>query len=204
MGIVERRERQAGELKAKIVDTAAAIIEEEGYENLSIRRIAEIIEYSPAIIYHYFKDKTQIIESVLDDGQQKISKCLEEAKIYADDPVRTLYEAFSAYTDVVLGNPNLFRIALFGEGGINQENYAILREGVYKKRKNIGKLYDCVRNYCESGKFRSMDPEIATQIIWTSVYGLVSRFVLEPEVSPGRKKKLLKNTIEILILGLKQ
>lgn len=68
MGITERRKLEKEIIRKKIIDTANQILVEEGYENLSIRKIANKIEYSPGIIYHYFKDKSEIITFVVEQG----------------------------------------------------------------------------------------------------------------------------------------
>lgn len=61
MGIKERRNGEKAEMKQRIMDAAIGIINQDGYENLSIRKIASKIEYSPTTIYLYYKDKAQIV-----------------------------------------------------------------------------------------------------------------------------------------------
>ena len=57
MGVLERRAREKEALRARILDAATSCFVEEGYENVSIRKIAERIEYSPATIYLYLRTK---------------------------------------------------------------------------------------------------------------------------------------------------
>ncbi|MGL1180856.1 TetR/AcrR family transcriptional regulator, partial [Vibrio parahaemolyticus] len=59
MGINERKEKQKLELKRLILDASMKLFVEEGFENVSIRKIADLIEYSPTTIYLYFKDKNE-------------------------------------------------------------------------------------------------------------------------------------------------
>lgn len=72
MGIRERRDAEKAEMKKKIMDAAVEIINQEGYENLSIRKIAAKIEYSPTAIYLYYKDKAQIIADMADGLYREI------------------------------------------------------------------------------------------------------------------------------------
>ena len=65
MGISERKEREKLEMRRKIVDVAKDLFIHEGFEKTSIRQIAEKIEYSPATIYLYFKDKTEIFQEIM-------------------------------------------------------------------------------------------------------------------------------------------
>lgn len=64
MGIVERKEREKQEMRDLIIQEAARIFAIEGYENTSIRSIAKQIEYSPATIYLYFKDKNELLYAI--------------------------------------------------------------------------------------------------------------------------------------------
>lgn len=68
MGISERREREKEELRTRILEAARDILSEEGLDGLSMRGIAERIEYSPATIYLYFQDKDELIRNVVLDG----------------------------------------------------------------------------------------------------------------------------------------
>lgn len=72
MGIKERRDIEKAEKKKKIKDAAVEIIEQEGYERLSIRKIAAKIEYSPTTIYLYYKDKAEIITDMCRELYNKV------------------------------------------------------------------------------------------------------------------------------------
>ena len=61
MGVIERRERERLETRARIMDAARDLFAREGYEAVSMRRIAEAIEYSPTAIYVHFKDKQDLL-----------------------------------------------------------------------------------------------------------------------------------------------
>ncbi|HEY9245546.1 MAG TPA: helix-turn-helix domain-containing protein, partial [Candidatus Methanoperedens sp.] len=72
MGIKERKELEKQEMRKLILDTAMRLILEKGFENVTIRHIAEEIEYSPATIYLYFKDKDDIIYTLHREGFEKL------------------------------------------------------------------------------------------------------------------------------------
>jgi AcrR family transcriptional regulator len=65
MGISQRREREQEQLRRKIFDAASELFAQEGYQNVSMRKIAERIEYSPTTIYLYFKDKNELFKVYL-------------------------------------------------------------------------------------------------------------------------------------------
>ena len=68
MGITERREREREEVRRKILDAARDLFATEGYENVTMRKIAEAIEYSPTAIYGHFEDKDDLVQAHLPRG----------------------------------------------------------------------------------------------------------------------------------------
>src|SRR5881409_3586168 len=67
MGTTERKAREREELKQQILDAARELFVREGYENVSMRKIADKIEYSPATIYTYFQDKDEILDCLCEE-----------------------------------------------------------------------------------------------------------------------------------------
>src|SRR6185503_8770969 len=74
MGIAERKEKQKLEIRKRILEASMKLFVEEGFSNVSIRRIADIIEYSPTTIYLYFKDKDEIFYNLHEMGFQKLQE----------------------------------------------------------------------------------------------------------------------------------
>src|ERR687890_1276210 len=70
MGIKERQERDREAVRRSILDAARELFVAEGFQNVSIRKIAERIEYSPAAIYGYFPSKDDIFFALADEGFQ--------------------------------------------------------------------------------------------------------------------------------------
>lgn len=68
MGIKERQERDREAIQRSILDAARDLFVIEGYQNVSIRKIAERIEYSPAAIYGYFSSKDDIFFALAEEG----------------------------------------------------------------------------------------------------------------------------------------
>src|SRR5437868_13417455 len=68
MGIKERQERDREAVRGSILDAARELFVSEGYHNVSIRKMAEKIEYSPAAIYGYFPSKDDIFYALAEEG----------------------------------------------------------------------------------------------------------------------------------------
>lgn len=78
MGVKERHEREREAIARAILDAARELFVAEGYQNVSIRKIADKIEYSPAAIYSYFPSKDDIFLALAEEGFRLLSRSAEE------------------------------------------------------------------------------------------------------------------------------
>lgn len=202
MGITQRREAEKEAIKRKIIDAASEILLKEGYEKLSVRKIASKIEYSPGIIYHYFKDKAEIVAYVVEEGYENILKRIGEVPIDAEHPERTIEQGLRKYIDLMLEMPHQFRTILMNDIEAIQDKVNILSKGISQERKSIQSLCKLIELGISNGKFRKMDVELTAQVIWTSTFGLLSRLILEKNIPSEQKERLINHHFEILINGL--
>jgi AcrR family transcriptional regulator len=202
MGIIERKQAEKEAIRKKILDAASEILVEEGYDKLSIRKIANRIEYSPGIIYHYFKDKGEIIAFIVEEEYGRILKMLSEIPVDEENPEKTIEQTFRAYIELILEAPEKFRAILMNDIEAVQEKVNILDRGVSKERKSMKGLCRIIELGIERGKFREMDAELTAQIIWTSTHGLISRLIIEKNIPRDQKERLINHHFEILINGL--
>src|SRR5439155_9743022 len=72
MGVTERKAREKEELKRQILDAARELFVRDGYESVSMRKIADKLEYSPATIYTYFNEKDEIHDSLCEETSLKL------------------------------------------------------------------------------------------------------------------------------------
>jgi len=104
-----RREREKENMRSAILEAATKIILEEGYDNLTMRKIADAIEYTPTTIYNYYKNKAQIIEDIVlkiyTDIVSNIKKTLESDKYVPID--RQLWLIAREFINTMVGNPEM-------------------------------------------------------------------------------------------------
>src|SRR5262245_41773091 len=86
MGVTERRLRDREKIKSAILSTAWQMVKEEGWQSLSIRKIADAIEYSIPVIYDHFENKDAILFEFAKEWIKKLAKKIREAKEKNDDP----------------------------------------------------------------------------------------------------------------------
>ena len=78
MGIKERREREKENLRRDILDVAREMFATEGYESVSMRKIADKIEYSATTIYLYFKDKNELLYQICEETFEQLGRQIRE------------------------------------------------------------------------------------------------------------------------------
>src|SRR5215472_12025999 len=109
MGVKERRARQKKYLRQEILDAASELFVRDGYENLSMRRIADKIDYSPTTIYIYVTDKAEHLEHVCMETYGQLVQRLSKIMGQPGDHVDRLNKGLIAYIEFGLENPHQYR-----------------------------------------------------------------------------------------------
>jgi len=117
MGIKERRARQRESLKEEILLAAKNIAIQDGWQSVTVRKIAEKIEYTPPIIYEYFKDKDELLREIKREGLQKLLAKYQTVLGESKDSTQVLLNLGIAYWDFAWENPELYKI-MYGLEGI--------------------------------------------------------------------------------------
>ncbi len=105
-------------MRQAILKAASGIAEQEGWHAVTIRRVAEKIEYSPPTIYEYFESKEALLEAEAAEGFRLLLEALYTARDAHPDPRDRLQAMGGAYWDFVWAHPQLYQ-AISGLGGIN-------------------------------------------------------------------------------------
>jgi AcrR family transcriptional regulator len=204
MGSRERKARASEVLKRKILDAAKSILVTEGYRGLSIRKIGSRIEYSPAAIYHYFKDKEEIVSRIVAEGYGEILGRLNRLRMAAEDPEATFLSMARSYVELALRNRNMFRAVLLEDIGAANRQVWLLEEGIAKNRESLAALARIIGTYVENGAFMPVDLEETAVAVWCALHGLVVRLLVEDPVPRALWEKRLKQLIGLLVRGLRK
>jgi AcrR family transcriptional regulator len=170
----DRREREKCAIRIKILDAARELFAEHGYEAVTMRQIAERIEYTPTAIYYHFKDKDAVIRELCDADYSVLAEEFQKIASVAD-PAQRLREMGRAYARFAFEHPNHYRLMfmtahppgdvapLEKRGKPDQDAYAFL---VW----TVGQL-------ASAGALRPEyrdDVDLAAQVVWAAVHGVVS------------------------------
>src|ERR1051325_362968 len=134
MGIKERQERDREAVRRSILDAARELFVAEGFQNVSIRKIAERIEYSPAAIYGYFPSKDDIFFALAEEGFRLLGAGVKES-VTPDSGAATLDEvkqAFWRLYDFSRNHPQYFALMFIDRSvpriGREYDRFAFVRE----------------------------------------------------------------------------
>jgi AcrR family transcriptional regulator len=179
MGIVERREREREEIRNKILDAARELFATEGYEKVTMRRIADAIEYSPTTIYLHFKDKDDLVQSMCHEDFARLLGALQSGPL-PDDPVERIRQLGVAYARFGLTYPNHYRFMFMTPG-----KFTSLHELSDGGQQSFKMLHLAVAGAVACGTFRAVDVDTAAQVMWAALHGVVALLItLQPEHWP--------------------
>jgi len=201
MGSKQRREREKEELRQEILDAARELFVQEGYENVSMRRIAEKIEYSPTTIYLYFDDKVSLLYAICEETFARLARRMETIAKDADDPVLALKKGCRAYVDFGLKYPNHYKVTFINHPEHPRDDKRHLKEQSMGMRA-YGNLRAAVEACIKAGRFRETDVDAVTQMIWAGGHGVASLLITMPGFPWVKKTELIDLMIDTLVDGL--
>jgi len=198
----KRQQQQSEEIKSRILDIAQRIISEESLEALSIRRITNEMGYSSGSIYHYFKSKDDIILCILQERYQKIIKSVKPADTDSS-PDEIIRASMKGYIYNCLEWSSLYKAMMFSSSPQILDITAVLEEGILEKRPAFKGLVQALEIGISAGTFESCNVELTAQTLWSAMFGLLSRLIIEQNTSQEYMDKLINRQIDIILKGLR-
>lgn len=189
MGVVERKEREKEEMRQLILKTAMGLFLEEGFHNVSVRRIAEKMEYSPAAIYRYFPDRDDILFALHNEGFEELYKRQQEVLPITDIRKRLLRHG-ELYIKFGLENPEYYNLMFIMRSPFRKV------EGDTEKWQIGMRSYQFFRDDVErglaEGVIRGENTDVVALALWAQVHGLVALILRErcPMIDPDDLPKM--------------
>ena len=202
MSVQERRAREREELRQEILDAARELFAREGFHNVSMRKIAQKIDYSPTTIYLYFKDKNELLTSICEETFTKLVKQFDDIVASTSDPLEQLRRAGHAYVEFGLRYPNHYTVTFMGVGHPGH-----MEAHEFDYRGSMGEkcfmhLRAIVERCVQQGKFRPLDLDATSQGLWAVVHGITSLLITHPRFPWVDKNRLIEQVIDVMTEGL--
>ncbi|MEJ1239475.1 TetR/AcrR family transcriptional regulator [Chryseolinea sp. T2] len=201
MAIANRKERQKEELKASILEAARTLFIERGYEETSIRNIAERIEYSPTTIYLYFKDKDDIFYALHREGFVLLNQYFRSLQ-EVEDPFERLKAITKAYIRFALENREYYDLMF-----ISRSPMSALEDSDNEKWEEgdraFAALTTTIHQCLERGYFKGMDPQVLSFTCWSMVHGICALEIRgRCKVVPDELLDGLSNRVGMMIVDM--
>ena len=202
MGIAERKERQRAELRDQILRAAREIVLRDGFDALTMRKIADAIEYSPATIYLHFPSREAIGRELVRSSFAELLAYLSPAQ---DEP--DLLERLRSFGRLYLRfgaeRPQAYRLIFMTDPALSGviTQYASSTEPGDRAFNLLARV---VRELVERAIFKPVDPLLAAHCCWAGLHGIVSLHLTCGAMTPRSVgvAALGETMLEALIGGL--
>lgn len=199
MGIVERKQRQKEEVRASILHAAWQVVEKEGWQALSMRKIADAIEYSAPVIYDHFANK----EAILTEFTKRGFRLLNEDLIKARDRFVNLEQQIEAmgyaYWKFAFDNKEYYQL-MYGLGMPGCETVKQIPELAAFTEL----IMDQIKKLIAENNNKSADPFLKLHTFWSTLHGLISINMMGKENGRDEMNAMvLKDFMTGFISGIK-
>ncbi len=198
MGITERRKRQKQETREGILNAARQIARKDGWGAVTIRRIADLIEYTPPIVYEYFASKDALLEELQAQGFAALADQVQALLAAEADARQRLMIAGHAYIDFAYTQPELYQLMHGSSSG------AVSLDKTLAQATRVGTIMEgCLQNWAAAESITLADPAAVVEITWGLLHGLVSiERLARIDGGQARVQQLARQGIEALLASL--
>ncbi|MER5638062.1 TetR/AcrR family transcriptional regulator [Kitasatospora sp. NPDC002227] len=166
MSVQERKQRERADRERLIVATARELAEQQGWDAVTTRRLAERIEYSQPVLYSHFSGKREIIGAVALEGAAEMAVALRAATSAATGPRARVTALARAYLDYAERNPAVYDAMFQLDGGL-----AFAQEETPEPLKDaFAALLESLAEVAGAG----VDPGLFTETFWAALHGLAT------------------------------
>lgn len=166
MSVQERKQREWAERERLIVATARELAEQQGWDAVTTRRLAERIEYSQPVLYSHFRGKREIIGAVALQGATELAAAVRTATSATDGPRERVAALARTYLGFAARNPAVYDALFQLDGGL-----AYAREDTPEPLKDaFAALLESLAEVAGDG----VHPGLFTEVFWASLHGLAT------------------------------
>jgi AcrR family transcriptional regulator len=200
---VQRRERERAEFREEVLAAARKIVIEEGFDALTMRKIAEAIEYAPGTIYLYFESRDAIAFALCSTGFETFFEAVAPAAAIAD-PVERFRELGVRYVNFGLENPETYRLLFmedpkYSEAGFDERAEAPDSPGT----RALGILTGIFDDLRAQKRLKSTaDSRTLAEIVWAGVHGIVALHIACHGFVKASPENLLETLTAAFAYGL--
>ena len=202
MGIKERQGREREAIRRAILDAARDLFVRDGYQNVSIRKIAERIEYSPAAIYGYFPSKDDIFFALAEEGFRLLHRDPDTFAAALEDlpPLERIRASFVRLYEYSREHPQYFAL-MFVDRSVPRISREYERFAFAREMKNH--LLEQVRTCIDAGVFTTdVQPEVVLRLLTVGIVGLAVLHLSERLAAGENADHIASDFLDVTLAGL--
>lgn len=198
-------ERRAGRklaLRRTILDAATELFLERGFEDFSLRQVAEEIGYSPTTIYHHFADKDELMFTVAMEGMAHFGEELQAGYDSEGEPLTRFVAIGRAYLQFGLSHPLHYRLMFMQRSEWLERKPP---DGCESIIDSFSILTQTLRECIEAGQITppmGSDLRTLSYLVWSQVHGLTALSITTPYLSTEQALGLIEPTLQLILNGL--
>ena len=169
MGSKQRRERERQELRQAILTAARDIAAREGWQAVTIRKVAEAVEYTPPMIYEYFASKEALLFELMLEGFRQIGHIIQSMRAKGGSAENVLMQVALAYWRFAFTSPELYQV-MHGLGGVPFGTSETPQEA----QSVFAAVREVVHAVMSDHSVQRADLDGDVDILWSTLHGLVS------------------------------
>lgn len=186
-------------VRQSIIDAASELFVAEGYSNVSMRKIARKIGYTPTTIYLYFKDKADLLNQICEGTFAQLTRNLIAIGKLSVSPLERLRLGLLEYIQFGLQHPNHYEIVFNIPVSHGPESSFEQSQGKAAFDTLRSSVAACMMN----GSIKKADAEVVSQTLWAGVHGVTSLLITHKGFPFVRHEDLIESVLETLIEGVK-
>jgi AcrR family transcriptional regulator len=203
MGVTERRQREKEAVRNQILTAATELFVEEGYESVSMRKIADRIEYAPSTIYLYFQDKESLFNTIALEVFQELTERISALEAANLPPTEALRRGMRIYVEFGIAHPHHYRLT-FGPCPV-PESPDRIQPCDAAGHECFDTLRRALRRCIDAGEIEVKDLEVLAQSVWTMIHGVTDLMIVSksvPNFPWVDTDDLIDTTLDTIIRGI--
>ena len=190
--VLSPRARYRDQLRRTILDAARDAFRHEGYESVSMRKLAERVGCSHGNLYLHFKDKEALFDCLVEESFEEFDTAMRAPEaVRRGDPVEMVRKMGRAYVAFGLANQSAYEFA-----------FMLRRPGRDKAHASYERLRGLAQRCLNEKRFRPMDVDVASQVLWAAVHGITSLLIIRPAFPWADRETLIGQVVDAAVDGL--
>jgi AcrR family transcriptional regulator len=191
---------QRDEIRKKIIKATEEIIKDQGLDQVSIRKVAKKVGYTPGSIYQYFENKDALIYELMRVGYQRIIDAIS-IPVSSDTIENQIKYKLSNYIETALKMPEYYKAIMLSEDPIILKNTSIFN---VDNKLALSTLREMIQEGIDNNEFIEESVDVLLRYVWLSVFGLTIRLIIEGPIEKNDIETYIYKHLDLLFKGIRK